>query len=246
MGFELPIDADYFTHPKTLKLISILGARADVYPLRVWAWASRYARDGVVEGQHRAIELAAGWKQPVGKLVASLQQAGFIDPDGKTLHDWMNGIGRAILIYERKKQKMRAKYHLSVGILPEDLRKPSGSLPPTLDTLDETLHSTREGIQESKPRPVVHILASTWNRGPGLHLNGDKASEHIQAALHVGVTAPEIEQAFMDHAKIKGIKIWEVLDQLRKRKSNGSKTWDEILKDWAANPPPIGGQKGID
>lgn len=233
MGFEIPIDADYFSHPKTLKLVELLGPRADIYPLRIWAWASRYARDGVVEGQHRAMELAAGWKQPVGKLVAAMQQAGFIDADGKTLHSWMDGIGRAILIYERKKKKMRDKYHSSVGILPEELRKTSGSLPPTLDTLDKTLHSTREGIQKDGPRTVVSSLASTWNKGPGLHLNGDKAAAQIQAAIDVGVDPQKIEQAFMDHTKIKGMKLWDVLDPLRPKPSNGVLSTSEILEKFA-------------
>lgn len=64
---------------------------------------------------------------------------------------------------------------------------------------------------------VVTQLARLWNQGPGEHLNGRSAGEKIQAALDVGVSAAEIEQAFWNYKAIKGRKIWEVLDPLRPR-----------------------------
>jgi len=65
------------------------------------------------------------------------------------------------------------------------------------------------------PRGSVRFLAQKWNRGPGIHLNGDKACEQIQAAIDVGVDPQGIDVAFSNDEAIKGRKIWEVLDPLR-------------------------------
>lgn len=124
MGFEMPVDVDYFDHPKTLRLIALVGRQeADIYPLRLWKWAAKYARTGVIYLGAPAIEAACGWRGTPGKLHKALVEAEFIEKDGITIHDWMDGIGRSILIYERKKQKQRDKYAATHGILPEERGK---------------------------------------------------------------------------------------------------------------------------
>lgn len=126
MGFEIPINTAYPTHPKTLKLIALLRRpEADIYPIRLWAWAAEYARDGVVKGGGAQIELAVGWRGEPGRLSRALVEAEFIEVDGQTIHDWHEHTGRSILIYERKKQKQREKYDKEHGILPEDFRQNS-------------------------------------------------------------------------------------------------------------------------
>ena len=48
MGFRVPVDVDYFSHPKTVQLISIIGQGADVFPIRLWAWAAKFAKKGAL------------------------------------------------------------------------------------------------------------------------------------------------------------------------------------------------------
>ena len=137
MGFELSIDSDYFGHPKTLHLISLIGPGADVYPLRLWFWASKYARSGYLGTPSRlvdVIEPGIGWKgrgRTKGRLRDALHTAQFLESDGAgnySIHDWNEGIGRQISLYERKKQKQRERYAEERGILPEDHR-PSSAYP---------------------------------------------------------------------------------------------------------------------
>lgn len=99
----------------------------------------------------------------------------------------------------------------------------------TTDNKQEVNKGEERKEGEEGPRGAVRFLAQKWNTGPGVHLNGDKACEHIQAAIDVGVSAKDIDAAFSDHAAIKGKKIWEVLDPLRQQVSGG-KSWDELLK----------------
>jgi hypothetical protein len=58
-------------------------------------------------------------------------------------------------------------------------------------------------------------LAKLWNDGPGERLNGKTAAAKIQAAIDVGVSVSTIQTAFWAHDRIRGLKIWEVLDPLR-------------------------------
>lgn len=121
MGFEIPFDTAYPSHPKTLKLIALLKKpEADVYPIRLWAWAAEYARDGVVVGGAAQVELAVRWRGLPGRLHGALVEAGFLEKDGLTIHGWKERTGRAILIYEQKKRKQRERYAQSVGILPAE------------------------------------------------------------------------------------------------------------------------------
>jgi hypothetical protein len=124
VGFEIPVDLAYFDHPKTLKLIAFTGkSEADIYPLRLWKWAAEYARTGRVEGGAGQIELACKWRGRPGALHKALVDAGFIEKDGITIHDWMEHIGRAILIYDEKKRKKREKYAREHGLVPEQSRE---------------------------------------------------------------------------------------------------------------------------
>lgn len=77
--------------------------------------------------------------------------------------------------------------------------------------------SERRGVVGE--RRASNALAELWNDGPGEHLNGKSAAEKIQAAIDVGVDPQSIEQAFWDHKRIKGRKIWEVLDPLRPKEA---------------------------
>jgi hypothetical protein len=124
MGFEIPVDVDYFEHPKTLMLVGLIGPQADVFPLRLWRWCALYARDGVVKGGRAQLESVVKWSGESGQLHKALVKCGFLEKDGKTVHDWHFHIGRSIYLYEQKKLRQRQKY--AAGILPEE----TGRIPP--------------------------------------------------------------------------------------------------------------------
>lgn len=161
MGFEIPIDVDYFDHPKTMKLIGILrNQEADIYPLRLWRYAAKYARDGVIKGGSAEIESAVRWRGQPGRLSSALIQVGFVESDGRTIHDWKRGIGRAIFLYEEKKRKQREKYAEEHGILPEE----PGRIPPILDRRGEdrigedTQEGRGDGAAAPPPPPLLEGL----------------------------------------------------------------------------------------
>jgi hypothetical protein len=117
MGFEIPLDVDYSEHPKTLHLITLLkDATADAYPTRLWCWCAKFAKDGILKGDPvSTAEKAVRWKGKAGKCHAAMVEAGFLDKDGKRVHDWKKHAGRKIKQYEIKKENQRQKYAKEIG-----------------------------------------------------------------------------------------------------------------------------------
>jgi hypothetical protein len=229
MGFEMPVDVDYFDHPKTLQLIALVGNKeADIFPLRLWKWCAKYAPKGVVRGGAAAIETACKWRGTPGRLHKALIEAGFVDEDGITVHDWMKGIGRAILIYERKKQKQREKYDREKGILPEESGKTDGSIPPTLETLEGRLNSGGEGKDPRPPAPPVvvdptddEIIAAV--RGHDPTFPADQIRTQITRAVRLGIPKATL------YADVRALgarmKVWTIVDRYQypgeTKKGNG-------------------------
>jgi hypothetical protein len=81
---------------------------------------------------------------------------------------------------------------------------------PLLVTSSSSLPSSEGGT-----RGAATTLAKLWNDGPGERLNGKSAAAKIQAALDVGVSVDAIQTAFWAHDRIRGLRIWEVLDPMR-------------------------------
>jgi hypothetical protein len=106
----LEIDEGYFEHPKTLRLCAALkDHHAAIFPLRLWKWACRSARDGelgIVDAF--IVEKVVGYEAMDGRCFLALC-AGFLDvgPDGEvSIHDWMIYTGGAI---ERMEAESRRK-----------------------------------------------------------------------------------------------------------------------------------------
>ncbi len=230
MAFEIPVDLAYFRHPKIAHLQTLLGARyeAEVYPLRLWAFAAEYARTGVIEGGPTKIEAACRWRGRSGVLAKALQEAGWLEPDGKTIHDWMEHIGRAIAVYDSKKRKMREKYDREKGSLPEE----KGSLLPIRDTRD------RRDTQDRREEPSSATSLPSAGT-PDVPKNGaDVSPEAIRAAIQrrdprmpdwkidaeiarakrAGVEIPELLRDI--EAKGDRLKIWAIVDNYE-HPSNG-------------------------
>lgn len=133
MGFEIAIDVDYPDHRKTKALIARLGdPNADVYPLRLWLWAAKYARSGIIKGGARELEGVVRWHRAPLKLFRSMKAVGFVEVDSSgrlVIHGWKEGIGRALLAYDIKKFRLRKAYAEKHGLPFTDLPPDFGSLP---------------------------------------------------------------------------------------------------------------------
>ena len=176
MGFEIPIDVNFFDHPKTVMLIGLIGSEADVYPLRLWRWCSMYAKNGVVAGGRTQIEGVLRWKGKAGSLHRALIRAGFLEADGKTVHDFMEGVGRAISLYEGKKQRQRERY--AGEILPQTETHSPGSLPEENGRLparyDKKPNPKKPNSENTNPETV--LFDRFWEAYPRVRKQGKGAA----------------------------------------------------------------------
>jgi hypothetical protein len=122
------LDADYYDHPKTLHLVSLIGTEGDVYPPRLWTWAIKYAKKGVLRSTSM-IEVACRWRGESGKLAAAMMAAGFVEMDGLTIHGWMERTGHDLEVYELKKERLRERRRNFPGTFRERSRTVTEQFP---------------------------------------------------------------------------------------------------------------------
>lgn len=104
----IELDTDYFDHPRVIMLRRLIGEGADVYPLRMWTWAARHAREGVLAPD--LVEAACRWAGDMGVLLNALEQVGLLtrQEDGRFfIKGWDKWSGKFFQQYERKLERMR-------------------------------------------------------------------------------------------------------------------------------------------
>ena len=113
---SINLDLDYWDHPKTKRLIRLLGRGADVIPPRLWCYCGKYhAQDGKLTGL--TIEMIEAetirWWGPRGEAVQALVEAGFleIDADGTyVVHDWLAHCGHLTVFKDRAKKAAEKRW----------------------------------------------------------------------------------------------------------------------------------------
>ena len=110
----LNLDLAYFTHRKTLRLLGLLGHRADVFPLRLWAYvAGHYPESGLLQSYLPSeIEAIIGWRGKPGDAVEALVRVGFLEttPDGFLIHDWAAHEGHLSAFSERARHAAQMRW----------------------------------------------------------------------------------------------------------------------------------------
>lgn len=108
------LDLDFFDHPKTRRLIRLLGRGSEVVLPRLWCFCGKYhCEDGKLDeltAQEIETEACRWWGQP-GKCVRALVECGFLDRDENgsyIVHDWLVHCGH-IPVYRERARKAALK-----------------------------------------------------------------------------------------------------------------------------------------
>ena len=200
----LNLDLDYFDHPKTRRLIGLLGKGSEVIPIRVWAYVGKYhARDGKLAGYSaQEIESIVGWWGKEGELVEALLKVGFLrnNGDGFYVHDWIDHEGH-IVAYKEKAQMM-ANARWGRESLQELCNAPSNALSNaiTKPTIPTKLNNKKE-VAETK-------IDFCWNTFKFLNVDSKK-----KAILKDKFPSVDIEK------ELKKMEAW-LMANPKNRKSN--------------------------
>lgn len=89
---SLNLDLDFFDHPKTKRLVAILGKGSEVLPIKLWAYAGKFhAKDGrLADYSAEEVESLISWWGKPGECVAAMVRVGYLVQEGKSLkvHEW--------------------------------------------------------------------------------------------------------------------------------------------------------------
>lgn len=91
MNNDIRLSTGFYSHPKTIKLMRIVGAEGVLCLQRLWIWSAQNRADGNLAGfEDEDIEIAACWPGACGEFVQALAKLRFLD--GNTgeyaLHGW--------------------------------------------------------------------------------------------------------------------------------------------------------------
>ncbi len=110
----LNLDLDYFDHPKSVRLVGLLGKGSDLLPIRLWCYCGKYHADtGILTGfLPQEIETALRWWGPAGRAVEALEKTGFLErcENGYKVHDWEEINGHISALKERASVAARARW----------------------------------------------------------------------------------------------------------------------------------------
>ncbi len=115
---SLNLDLDYFDHPKTRRLVGLLGRGAEVLPIKLWSYCGKFhAEDGRLAGYSpQEIESIVGWWGKEGECIAVMLREGtrFLHPlpdgDGFQAHDWLEHQGHFAMYRERARHAAAARW----------------------------------------------------------------------------------------------------------------------------------------
>lgn len=110
----LNLDLGYFDHPKTRRLIGLLGRGAEVLPIRLWCYCGRYhSRDGSLAGYSaQEIESIVGWWGKPGEMLQAFVSLAFVDelPNGVQVHDWSEHAAHFEVYKERSRHAAATRW----------------------------------------------------------------------------------------------------------------------------------------
>lgn len=126
---SINVSTDYFTHPKTKRLIVLLGKGSEVLPVKLWTAVGKYHyEDGRLIGYSaQDIESLVDWWGSPGAMVDAMMKLNFIekDKDGVfVIHEWLEYNGHIAAYLKRGRALTKAR-----------LQKVSGPN----DTVDDTV-----------------------------------------------------------------------------------------------------------
>ena len=108
------IDFDYLEHPKTLRLIGLLGSSAEVLPIRLWIYCGKfhYVDGRLTEYSAQEIESIVRWWGKPGQCIEAMLRVEFIEKDniGFFVHDWLEHQGHIVAYKERARKMAKAKH----------------------------------------------------------------------------------------------------------------------------------------
>jgi 5-methylcytosine-specific restriction endonuclease McrA len=118
----LNLDLDFFEHPKTKRLVGLLGKGAEVLPIKLWCYCGKYhSESGKLTGYStQEIESIVGWWGEEGQMIEAMLKIGLLHKNGNNdmvIHDWEEHEGHLIYFKKRARQGAAKKWNIKLSTI---------------------------------------------------------------------------------------------------------------------------------
>jgi hypothetical protein len=162
----LNLDPNYPDHPKTVRLISVLGDTADAYPIRLWAYCARiHPKDGALRGYSDSeIEAIMRWKGTSGEAVRAMTALGFLKRTkrGYFCTDWLQHQGHLEAFSRRARAAAEARWSSNASSMRQAVPKAKSSNAPT----NYTNHTNRTNQPADPSMIFSREFLAFWDAYP--------------------------------------------------------------------------------
>lgn len=224
---DLNLDLHYFEHPKTVRLVGLLGRGAEVLPIKLWAYCGKvHAESGKLSNYStRELESAIGWWGKESEAVAALVKVGFVREltgveAGFEAVDWLEHQGHLAAFKERSRKANEVRWAS---------RTPSRS--PKAEGKESSYLPTYQPVQQQTDGDGAARRGTAFVR-PSL--------ESVRAyCLERGNSVDA--QAWLDHYTANG---WKVGRNAMKDWKAAVRTWEKDSRGTPARPGKVGAPQG--
>lgn len=132
MTAYLNLACDYFRHPKTVRLIGLVGRGAEVLPIRLWSHCGEFhCEDGKLSGYtDEEIEALAGWWGERGKALEGMNKVGYMEKQNGVwrMSGWKEHQGHISALKVRGRRMAEARWNQYRRAKPRDAGRNADSI----------------------------------------------------------------------------------------------------------------------
>lgn len=183
----LNLDLDYFTHPKTVRLVGLLGPEAVCLPIKLWCYvAKHHCEQGLlVAYSKQEVESVIGWTGESGQCVDAMVKIGLLDEiqNGYAVHDWLEHAGHLVVFKKRAKSAAKKRWKKYASSIAK--RKITNTPNHTIPNLTIPNHTNRDSMKPAQSRKLSdeEFLVSLKSNPAFSHINIEEQLGKMDAWL---------------------------------------------------------------
>lgn len=188
----LNLDLDYLTHPKTIRLVGLLGEGSEILPIRLWCYVGKYHPETgrLVGYSAKEVESVAGWKGEAESFIKAMMKVGFLVEidNGYELHEWKTHEGHLVMFKKRAKRAAFKRWGFSNATSnakrkPKQCPLPNHTLPNQPNQTKEERLPAKSAAPPTPQAEFVEKFSEAYTSKTGAPFKADREDYVIAAKL---------------------------------------------------------------
>ena len=111
---SLNVNLDFPDHPKTIRLVALIGEQAGMVLIRLWSYAGKFAAEnGILNNcSVEEVERICGWRGRKGEAAKALISTGYLEhrENSYVVHNWLKHQGHIARYQQRGQLAIKARW----------------------------------------------------------------------------------------------------------------------------------------